>query len=545
MNEVKTPKKPLIFYYGIAMVVLLLLNMLVMPLITQHQVEEVDYGTFIKMTENKEIGQVEIEDNQILFTNKDKSKIYKTGLLNDDGLVQRLYDSGAEFSGEIVEQMSPLMSFIVSWVLPVVLFVVLGQLLSRQQFDVMTVVGNCATMATLNEAKVQQAEVLIAATSADEINLLCCLTARKMNPTLHTIARVRSPEYREQLYMMRGEVGLSLIINPEREAAKEIFRLLQLPGFLKRETFAKGRVEIVELRVLERSPLENVILNHLPHVLGCKVLVCAVIRDGHALIPSGDTLLRRGDHIYVTAPVTVLSYLMKRLGITQKKIRHAMLIGGGRVSYYLAQMLIGADVRVKIIENNPQRSEQLAQMLPEAAIICADGANQEILEAEGLNETDALVTLTGIDEQNIITSMVGNAKGVPHIVTKVNRIMTTGMVETLPIGSVVSPKELCSANIVQYVRAMQHQTGAAVTLHRIADGRAEALEFIVNKQSKYIGEPLKNLRLRLKKNILISCITHHGNTVIPDGESYYQLGDTVIVVTTREQPVLQFNDIFV
>ena len=400
-----------------------------------------------------------------------------------------------------------------------------------QQFDVMTVVGNCATMATLNEAKVQQAEVLIAATSADEINLLCCLTARKMNPTLHTIARVRSPEYREQLYMMRGEFGLSLIINPEREAAKEIFRLLQLPGFLKRETFAKGRVEIVELRVLERSPLENVILNHLPHVLGCKVLVCAVIRDGHALIPSGDTMLRRGDHIYVTAPVTVLSYLMKRLGITQKKIRHAMLIG--------------ADVRVKIIENNPQRSEQLAQMLPEAAIICADGANQEILEAEGLNETDALVTLTGIDEQNIITSMVGNAKGVPHIVTKVNRIMTTGMVETLPIGSVVSPKELCSANIVQYVRAMQHQTGAAVTLHRIADGRAEALEFIVNKQSKYIGEPLKNLRLRLKKNILISCITHHGNTVIPDGESYYQLGDTVIVVTTREQPVLQFNDIFV
>ncbi len=378
-----------------------------------------------------------------------------------------------------------------------------------QQFDVMTVVGNCATMATLNEAKVQQAEV---------------------------------PEYREQLYMMRGEFGLSLIINPEREAAKEIFRLLQLPGFLKRETFAKGRVEIVELRVLERSPLENVILNHLPHVLGCKVLVCAVIRDGHALIPSGDTMLRRGDH---TAPVTVLSYLMKRLGITQKKIRHAMLIGGGRVSYYLAQMLIGADVHVKIIENNPQRSEQLAQMLPEAAIICADGANQEILEAEGLNETDALVTLTGIDEQNIITSMVGNAKGVPHIVTKVNRIMTTGMVETLPIGSVVSPKELCSANIVQYVRAMQHQTGAAVTLHRIADGRAEALEFIVNKQSKYIGEPLKNLRLRLKKNILISCITHHGNTVIPDGESYYQLGDTVIVVTTREQPVLQFNDIFV
>ena len=183
-------------------------------------------------------------------------------------------------------------------------------------------------------------------------------------------------------------------------------------------------------------------------------------------------------------------------------------------------------------------------MLPEAAIICADGANQEILEAEGLNETDALVTLTGIDEQNIITSMVGNAKGVPHIVTKVNRIMTTGMVETLPHRQRRQPEGAVQREYRAVCGAMQHQTGAAVTLHRIADGRAEALEFIVNKQSKYIGEPLKNLRLRLKKNILISCITHHGNTVIPDGESYYQLGDTVIVVTTREQPVLQFNDIF-
>ena len=360
-----------------------------------------------------------------------------------------------------------------------------------QQFDVMTVVGNCATMATLNEAKVQQAEVLIAATSADEINLLCCLTARKMNPTLHTIARVRSPEYREQLYMMRGEFGLSLIINPEREAAKEIFRLLQLPGFLKRETFAKGRVEIVELRVLERSPLENVILNHLPHVLGCKVLVCAVIRDGHALIPSGDTMLRRGDHIYVTAPVTVLSYLMKRLGITQKKIRHAMLIGAA-ASAITSRKCSSARTSVsRSSKTTPSAVNSSHKCCRRRRSICADGANQEILEAEGLNETDALVTLTGIDEQNIITSMVGNAKGVPHIVTKVNRIMTTGMVETLPIGSVVSPKELCSANIVQYVRAMQHQTGAAVTLHRIADGRAEALEFIVNKQSKYIGEPLE------------------------------------------------------
>lgn len=415
-----------------------------------------------------------------------------------------------------------------------------------QQYDVMAVEGNCAAMATLREAKVTQTDLLIAATSADEINLLCCLTARKLNPSLHTIARVRSPEYIEQLYTMRAEFGLSLIINPEREAAKEIFRLLQLPGFLKRETFAKGRVEIVELRILERSLLENVILNHLPHVLGANwVLVCAVIRDGRAFIPTGDTMLRRGDHIYVTAPVTVLSDLLKLLGVTQKKIRHTMLIGGGRVSFYLAQNLLAAGVRVKIIEQNADRCLQLAHSLPEASIIQADGSSPSVLEAEGLTETDALVTLTGLDEQNVITSMYGSSQGVSHIVTKVNRMETTGMLESLPVGSVVSPKELCSANIVQYVRAMQNQTGAAVTLHRIADGRVEALEFVVNKQSRYIGEPLRNLHSRLKRNVLISCITHRGKMILPDGSSSYQLGDTVIVVTNREQPILQFNDIFV
>lgn len=414
-----------------------------------------------------------------------------------------------------------------------------------QQFDVISIEGNCASMKTLQEANVQQADVLIAATSADEINLLCCLTARKLNPSLHTIARVRSPEYIEQLYMMREQFGLSLMINPEREAAKEIFRLLQFPGFLKRETFAKGRVEIVELRIQENSLLENVIMNHLPHVLsGCKVLVCVVIRDGRAFIPTGDTTLRRGDHIYVTAPVAVLSELLKRLGVTQKKIRHALLIGGGRVSYYLAENLLSAGVRVKIIEQNPERCVELAHMLPGASIIEGDGSSQTVLESEGIAETDALATLTGFDEQNVITSMYGHTQGVPHIITKVNRMEFTGMLENLPVGSVVSPKELCSANIVQYVRAMQHQTGAAVTLHRIAEGRAEALEFVINKQSRYIGEPLRNLHMHLKRNILISCITHRGNTVIPDGSSSYQLGDTVIVVTNREAPILQFNDIF-
>lgn len=411
-----------------------------------------------------------------------------------------------------------------------------------QQYDIMTVQGNCATMSTLREAQVEQAELLIAATSADEINLLCCLTARKMNPTLHTIARVRSPEYYEQLFSMREEFGLSLTINPERTAAQEIFRLLQFPGFLKRETFAKGRVEIVELRVLGGSLLENVALSKLQSVLGCKVLVCAIVRGGNALIPTGNAVLQKDDHIYVTAPVAELSHLLKRLGITRKKTRHAMLIGGSKVCYYLASNLIAAGVQVKIIERDEAKCVELAERLPEASIIQADGSSQETLDSEGLETTDALVTLTGLDELNVIMSMYGSTQGVPQVVTKVNRMESTGMLENLGVGSVVSPKELCSANIVQYVRAMQNQTGAAVAVHLIAGGQAEALEFHVVEETNFKGVPLRNVRL--KSNILISCITHRGSTIIPDGGSSFELGDTVIVVTGRETPLLQLNDIF-
>ncbi len=414
---------------------------------------------------------------------------------------------------------------------------------SGLDLDVMSVVGNCATMETLREAGIETTDVLIAATSADETNLLCCLTARKLNPTLHTIARVRNPEYTEQLFKMREDFGLSLIINPEKDAAKEIYRLLQLPGFLRRETFAKGRVEIVELKIEEDSVLNGVQLSRLHYALGGKkVLVCAVIRNGEAFIPTADTVFRAGDHIYVTAPVTILSHILKKLGITQKRIKHAMLIGGGRVCYYLAKHLTDAGVYVKIIENNSARCEHLAQILPSASIVLADGSSQDVLESEGLSEMDALVTLTGLDEQNVISSMYGKTRGVPNVVTKVNRMDPTGIIENLDVGGIVSPKELCSANVVQYVRAMDNQAGAAITLHKIANGRIEALEFVMNERSRNIGVPLK--KIHLKSKVLIACISHHGTNIVPDGNSTFEIGDTVIVITNREAPILQFNDIF-
>lgn len=411
-----------------------------------------------------------------------------------------------------------------------------------QQYDVMTVQGNCATMDALRQAQVEEADLLIAATSADEINLLCCLTARKMNPKLHTIARVRSPEYIEQLFRMREEFGLSLSVNPELAAAQEAFRLLQFPGFLKRETFAKGRVEIVELRVQADSILENQPLSRLPGVLGCKILVCTVLREGQVIIPSGNDVLQKDDHIYVTAPTDVLAQLLKKLGVTTKKTRHAILIGGGRVSFYLAQRLLGAGVKVKIIENDPARCTQLAQLLPKASVVLADGSSQEVLDSEGIYETDALVCLTGLDELNVITALYGTTHRVPQVIAKVNRMESTGLLESLEVGSVVSPRELCCAHIVRYVRAMQNQTGAAITLHRIAGGQAEALEFRVDKDTRFVGTPLKEVQL--KSGLLLACITHLGRTIIPDGSSHFEPGDTIILVNGRETPILQLNDIF-
>lgn len=410
-------------------------------------------------------------------------------------------------------------------------------------YDVMTAAGNSATIGTLRDANIEQSDILITVTSDDAINILSCLTAKKLNPKLHTIARIRNPEYIEQLYLMRDIFGFSLILNPERSAAREVYRLIQFPEFLKHETFARGRVEIVELKIKEGSLLENVQLSSLPKVLGqLKVLVCVVVRNGSAFIPSGNTILLSGDHIYVTAPVTVLSDLLKKMEVTKRKVKNVMLVGGSRVGFYLASILSNTGIRLKIIESNPQRCVELAELLPKASIICGDASLPQVLESEGLGEMDALVTLTGIDEQNVITSLYAASIGVPHIITKINRMDTTGMIENLSIGSVVSPKELCSIDVVKYVRALQNQAGSANTIHKIANGRAEALEFTINEKTLHLNVPLKDITL--KRNILLSCIIRNGRTSIPDGNSTFNIGDTVIVVTNREDPILQFNDIF-
>ncbi len=409
-------------------------------------------------------------------------------------------------------------------------------------YDAMPVQGNCLMTATLEAAGIRQANLLISFTGSDETNLLCCLVARKLNPKVHTIPRIRNPEYLKLSTDMREEFGLSMAVNPYRDAAKEVYMLLQFPGFLQRETFAKGRVEIVQLRVKEGSRLCSASISDLSNILGFKVLVCAVVRDGEAFIPKGGGVLQADDSVYVTAPHKVLSQLIRKLGIQSKKIKHVMLVGGDRICQYLIPSLLDAGMSVKVIENDKARSDELNGMFPGATIINDDGASQDVLDREGCRDMDAIITLTGLDEVNMIVSMYAIAQDVDKVITKINRIESPALLNCLNVGSIVNSPQLSSMSIAQYARAMQKKSGAALTVHPIAGGQVEAVEFVIDDDSKYVGLPLKNIPIR--RELLISCIMHKGETTIADGESKFQKGDVVVVTAPANANLLQFNDIF-
>ncbi len=411
-----------------------------------------------------------------------------------------------------------------------------------EKYDILTIRGNCASMNLLQQADIADTDLLIAATNEDEVNLLCCMTAQGLNPNLNTIARIRNPEYTEQVLLMRDTFSLSLTVNPEKQTAREIEHLIKYPGFLRRDRFAKGRVEIVELRLKKDSPLCDIPLISLNSIINCKVLVCIVLRGDKVIAPDGNFVLREGDRLYVTAPTATLTVMLKNLGIITHRVKRVIICGGSRISYYLASQLTQTGISVQLIEKDLERCEQLADLLPEVCILHGDASDESLLDSVGLEDCDALVTLTGLDEINIITSLYGNSHNVPLIVTKLGHMENSNIVESLSIGSVISPKELCCNTIVRYVRAMYNQTGAAISVHSIADGHAEAIEFLVDETTKHCNEPLKSIQL--KSQILVGCIIHGPRTEIPDGESSFSPGDTVIIISTRDDVIYQLNDIF-
>ncbi len=411
-----------------------------------------------------------------------------------------------------------------------------------EMYDAIGVTGNCASKAVLLQAGVMEADLLIASTNADEVNLLCCMTAHGLNPKLHTIARIRNPEYSDQVMTMRDVFPLSMTINPEKQAAIEIERLIKYPGFLRRDTFAKGRAVIVELRIDSKSKLCNISLSGLSSIVKCHVLVCAVLRAGAAVTPSGNFVLREGDRIFVTAPTGELTTLLKNLGIITRKVRDVMICGGGRVSYYLASLLERDKINVQILEKNYTRCQELSEQLPGTSIIHADCSNQASLEEQGIADCDALVTLTGLDEVNMVISLYGGSRGVSQIITKLSHSENSSIADSLALGSMIYPKELCCNHIVRYVRAMQNQTGAAVSVHAIADGQAEAVEFLVDAGTKNCGVPLK--QMKLKPNVLLASIIHGPSAELPGGDSVFHEGDSIVVVTSGRGVLHQINDIF-
>lgn len=411
----------------------------------------------------------------------------------------------------------------------------------QNQIDIITICGNGASIEILREAEVASQDLVIAATSADEANILACFVARQLG-ALKTIARVRNPEYRSQLEMMKEELGLSMIVNPERTAAHEISRILRFPSANDVEIFCRGHVELVSYKISGNTALNNISLKNFYQQYKIKVLVCAVRRGEETIIPKGDFILKEGDRISITASPKNMTDFFKAIGALRSPVHSVMIIGGSTTAYYLAYQLAETGVNVKVIERNPERAGELAEKLPKATVVSVDATEQDILLEEGMMDMDAMVALTGLDEMNIIYCMYGKAKGVKKVIAKVNHIAFPEVIEKSGIESVVSPKQMTAERIISYVRAVQNSYGKnkVESLRRIVDNRVEALEFIIKDEEEYINIPFKELNF--KEDVLIAAIVRHGATIIPGGNDVILRGDSVIVVTSG-MTIDEFSDV--
>ena len=404
-------------------------------------------------------------------------------------------------------------------------------------YDVLGLVGNGASHAVQMEAGIETADLLIAATDSDELNLLCCLIAKKAGGC-NTIARVRNPVYNGEIGFIKEELGLSLTVNPEMAAATEAARVLRFPSAVQIETFAKGRVEIVKVRIPEGSVLDNCPLAQIHKRTGTDVLICTVERGGQVEIPNGAFVLKAGDVISIVASKQNTRDFVSRIGLKSRRVRDCMIIGGGKIAFYLAQQLIESGIRVKIIEKDRDRCEELCAALPKAVIINADAANQHILMEEGVRECESFVTLTGMDEENLFLSLFAQECSKAKVITKVDRLDFDEIIKRLDLGTLVHPKNITADNIIRYVRAMQNSIGSNVeSLYKIIENKVEALEFKIQPDSPVVGIPLS--QLKVKPGVLIACITTDGKTAIPNGNSVIKEGDSVVVVTAH----LGFGDI--
>ena len=397
-------------------------------------------------------------------------------------------------------------------------------------FDVMGIVGNGGSLQVLQDAGLGEADVLIAVTGQDELNLLCCTLAKKVGSKLAAIARVRNPDYSEELNYLRKQLGLAMIINPDMEAAREISRVISRPQALAVTAFAKGHAELVRFIIPEGNVLSGKRIMDLEPIFGFGFLVCAVQRSGEVHIPHGAFVLSAGDDISILAKAKDVHRVFESIGMGGPAAKSCMIVGGGHSSYYLARRLVNQRMDVKIIEKNRDRCKWLMTALPRALVVCGDGSDERVLLEEGIETRDAFCALTGIDEQNIMLSLyAGRYPGIKTI-TKINRIGFTHVVDGLGLGSVVYPKHIVAEAIMAYVRARANTVGSNVeTLYHLFENRVEAVEFHIRADAPVLNIPL--MKMKLKDDLLIACINRGGKVFFPRGMDVLEPEDTVVIVT--------------
>ncbi|MCI5840478.1 MAG: Trk system potassium transporter TrkA [Clostridium sp.] len=408
-------------------------------------------------------------------------------------------------------------------------------------YDVMGICGNGATYEVLKEAGAAKAKLIIAATGSDELNILCCLFAKHMG-TENTIARVRNPDYAGQSQFLRNDLGISMTVNPEYETANEISRIIRFPSAANLDSFAGGRVEIARVRIHSDNPLCDMPIHEMRKKTKAKVIICAVQRNESVFIPSGDFVLHCDDVISITGTRAELSSFMKQTGVYKQKIKNVMIVGGGRIAYYLAKLLSDTGRNIKLIELNDERCRHMSDMLDDVTVIHGDGTDQDILEEQCIDGQDALIALTGIDEENIIVSMYAESKGVNKVITKVNR-HSYSILNDIGLETVVSPQIVAGNLVTRYVRALHNSAGNSQiqTLYKLVGGKVEAAEFIVPEDAGYLNIPFKELELM--PNLLIGCIIRNGKIIFPGGDDVMKANDSVIVVTAG-RIIEDLHDIF-
>ena len=401
-----------------------------------------------------------------------------------------------------------------------------------EKYDVFGVVGNGACADIQKEAKIKYADLAIALTQSDELNVFACLVARKAGVE-NTIARVRNPLYSKQILEMKDELGISMIVNPEKDTAEEIFNLINLPSVTQVENFAKGKVQLVEIVADKSCSLIGETLISLNKKLTNKVLVCAVQRGEEVFIPTGNFMFREGDRIHFTADASSLGTFLSEANLVQSRFKNIMIVSGSRIGFYLADELSRKKFRVKLIESDKKTAETLADALPRVTVVHGKGTRHDILLEEGIEAMDSFVALTDIDEENLVVSMFANKMKVKKTITQIRSEDIYEMLGELGIENTVSPKDIVANRILSYIRALANKRGSNVlTLYRLLGGEVEALEFLAKKQSKIYGKPLKELKI--KEGCLVACIIRDGEVIIPDGNSSIMLGDNVLAVTTHK-----------